>query len=381
MDIAGLRACTTHCLKAYDLACVLGNHTVMNNRITRIIPLLICLAARPCAAQKGSWLMEERGYYDPILAEPRAAQTEVLFPARAASFPFAVNDRQGTVWDISVGHEFPIVGFETNKSANSPTGVPAGKFGVGLWFPLSFHMIEDMGKDPSNPILDTDYRFSGLVKAQWGLRDNAAWWSSAHVGAKFQFGHESTHLGDEFTLNALHTHFADFLRVNVSYEYYDAGASFEPNVGKYGRHQIKLRGGDIWLWRPDQGWYDRELLQPFGRFIAGSKRNHEPYVQAEWYRQPDGASRLGYIVSADVRDRTIYQYAPAPDATRTNPSEPTEWSTNLMAGVRQVRSGPGVLGKITPTYYARAYYGVNPSGQFRSQSGFYVFGVGVQFGF
>src|ERR1700688_1049297 len=99
-----------------------------------------------------TWFLQNRGYYDPVLAEPRAAQTQVLFPGVASSFPYAVNPGQGVVWDISVGKEIPVLGFETNQS-QSPNGVPAGSFGVGLWFPLSFHMIEDLGKDPSNPIL------------------------------------------------------------------------------------------------------------------------------------------------------------------------------------------------------------------------------------
>jgi hypothetical protein len=345
------------------------------------IAVSIAAAATEAAAQTPLWFLENHAYYDPILAEPRAAQTTVLFPAMADSFPFAVNDRRSVVWDISVGDELPILGISTRRGTESPTGVPAGAIGIGLWFPLSFHMIEDMGKDPSNPILNTDYRFSGLVKAQWGLADDRAGWSSAHIGAKFQFGHESTHIGDEFTLGALREHFAEFERVNVSYEYFDAGGSFEPNIGPDGRYQLKLRAGNIWLWRPDSGWYARELLQPYGRFISGSNRNHEPYAQFEVYRQPQGNSRLGFIASVDVRNRTVYQYSKAPDATHTNLGEPTEWSSNVMAGVRNVRAGTGMFGRLSPTYYVRWYHGVNPNGQFRSQSGFTEFGFGVHFGF
>jgi hypothetical protein len=337
-------------------------------------------AATEVAAQSSGWFLESHAYYDAVLAEPRAAQTTVLFPAIADSFPFAVNDRRGLVWDINLGAELPIFGFAT-RGVETPTGVPAHAFGLGVWFPLSFHMIEDMGKDPSNPILDTDYRFSGLVKAQWGLPDDRFGWSSAHVAAKFQFGHESTHIGDEFTLGALRVHPADFRRVNVSYDYYDVGGAFEPNVGRDGRFQLKVRVGNIWLWHPGDGWYSPELLQPYGQFIAASKRNHEPYAQFELYRQPTGSGRLGLILSMDVRDRTTYQYTPAPDATRTTTAEPTELSSNIMAGVRQIRSGAGLFGKIAPTYYLRLYHGVNPNGQFRSQSGYTEFGFGVHFGF
>jgi hypothetical protein len=339
---------------------------------------LLLVSAAQVTAQVNGWVLENQGYYDATLAEPRAAQTQVLFPARADSFPFAVNDRSSWVWDISVGKEVPVLGFDTNKADSTPSGVAPGAFGIGLWFPLSFHMIEDIGKDPSNPILNTDYRFGGLVKVQVGLpRD--VWWSTAHVGAKFQVGHESTHIGDEFTLGALRTHSAQFLRVNVSYEYYEVAGSFEPNFGRDGRYQLKLRGGIIWLWHPSQGWYDRELLQPYGTFIAGSQRNHEPYVQAELNVSPAALrwGPLGLIFSADLRDRTIYQYVVEPDASHSNPSEPSDWSTNVIAGLRQNR----MLGKVTPTYYFRVYQGVNPNGQFRSQSNYHEFGLGVQFGF
>jgi len=342
----------------------------------------ILLTPSVASAQSG-WFLENHGYCDTVLAEPRGAQTTVLFPAWADSFPFAVNDRSSLVWDISVGSSIPFMGFRSRAGTDSPTGVPAGAFGVGLWFPLSFHMIEDMGKDPSNPILNTDYRFGGQVKMQYGLPDDRGW-SSAHLGMKFQFGHESTHIGDEFTLGALRTHPNEFLRVNVSYEYWDLAGSFEPNFGQDGRHQLKFRAGNIWLWRPRDGWYSPELLQPYGQFVARSSRNHEPYLQFEWFREPDGTGwlkRLGIITSLDVRNRTIYQYTIVPDDSHVNPPEPTQWSANLVAGLRQVRSGAGEFGKITPTYFLRWYHGVNPNGQFRSQANFSEIGFGVHFGF
>jgi hypothetical protein len=345
--------------------------------------VLVVTFAAPAGveAQTSAWHLEEHHYFDPILAEPRGAQTSVLFPGAATSVPFAVFDRRSLVWDISLGRELPILGFSSNKGGESPVGVPPHGFGLGLWFPLSFHMIEDMGKDPSNPILNTDYRFGGLVKAQWGLPGSTGFWSSAHVGAKLQFGHESTHIGDEFTLGALRTHAATFLRVNVSYEYYEVAGSFEPNIGNDGQYQLKVRAGTIWLWRPADGWYSPDLLQPYGNLIARSRRNHEPYAQFEVYRQPTGTSRLGVIVSADCRDRTIYQYVPSASNVQLSDDEPTQWSVNVLAGIRHVRSGSGLAGRISPTYYLRFYRGVNPNGQFRSQSDFNEVGFGVQFGF
>lgn len=338
---------------------------------------LFAAAVEPAGAQLHPWFLQNRGYFDPTMAEPRAAQTQVMFPALSDSFQYAVNPGRGLVWDISVGHEIPVLGWETNRSTG-PSGVPPGAFGFGLWFPLSFHMIEDMGKDPSNPILNTDYRFSGMLKAQYGLPEHWAGTSRSHIGVKFQFGHESTHIGDEFTINALRLYGTQFLRVNVSYEYFDLGGSFEPN---FGRQRWKIHAGNIWLWKPDKGWYSRELLQPFGLFIAGSNRNHEPYGGVEFFLEPKNGTGLGFIASADIRNRTIYQYNIVPTIAFTNEPEPTEVSVNLMAGARQVRQAPGFLGKIQPTYYLRYYHGVNPNGQFRDQAHFTLFGFGVLFGF
>jgi len=341
--------------------------------------VIAVLSSRAAGAQ-GVWALEQHHYFDSVLADPRAPQTTVLFPAKADSFPFAVKEGSSLVWDLSVGAALPILGVGTRRGTEDDTGVGRRDFGIGIWFPLSFHMVEDMGKDPSNPILDTDYRFGGLVKAQVGLPIHNRKVHSAHVGAKFQFGHESTHLGDEFELGALREHQAEFVRVNVSYEYYDAGGSFEPNFGKDGVQQLKIRAGNIWLWRPEKGWYSRTVLQPFGTFIEGASRNHEPYLQAEWKWQSVFGDTFSLVSSFDARNRTIYQYTPAPDDTRTNAPEPTEWSFNTIVGVRQDRKGQGISGRITPTYYVRFYHGVNPNGQFRSQRGFSEFGFGVHFG-
>ncbi len=90
----------------------------------------------------------------------------------------------------------------------------AGSQGFGLWVDVSFHMIEDMGKDPSNPIINTDYRFS-LAKLKYyrvvsvsppttGANPVRRWKSFA-VRADL-YHHESTHLGDEFVINGQGAH-------------------------------------------------------------------------------------------------------------------------------------------------------------------------------
>jgi hypothetical protein len=333
------------------------------------------------APAESPWFLENRNYFDPLMADPRAAQIQILFPALADSPPFAQNPGRGLVWDISVGHEFPILGWASRGDADD-LGVQPGAIGVGLWFPISFHMIEDLNRDASAPILDTDYRFSGQLKLQYGLSSGWAKAHRAHVGLRFQAGHESTHIGDEFSIEAIEKYPNSFIRVNVSYQYYDLAAAFEPNFGRLNQHRLKLRGGAIWLWQPDQGWWsETAVLYPLGEIIARSRRNYEPYVGAEFlYRLRDkngGSGPYGIITSVDIRDRTIYQYQTAP----LTHDEPTEISVNSMIGFRQDRTTKGRFGKISPTYYLRYYHGVNPNGQFRSQSHFTEFGFGVLLGF
>jgi len=135
------------------------------------------------------------------------------------------------------------------------------------------------------------------------------------------------------------------------------------------------------LLNPGKGWYTPQLEHPFGEIIAASHRNIEPYADAEYYYERIDCNCwiqcLGPVVSVDIRDRTIYNFA---KFTQRQP-EDTEVSTNLMVGVRQPRKGHSTLGRITPTYYLRYYHGVNPFGQFRNQGNFTLFGSGVHFDF
>lgn len=330
------------------------------------------------------WYLENRPYFDPLLSDPYATQMSVLFPAAADSFPFALNPGRSLVWDISVGHEFPMLGWESGPkrtpATDTLTGVAAGAIGIGVWLPLSFHMIEDLSKDPSRPILDTDYRFGAQLKVQYGLPGAWGTRTQTHIGLKFQAGHESTHVGDEFTISAIEHYPDTFLRVNVSYEYYDVALTFEPNFGAGARHHLRFRAGRVWLWHPQVGWYtETHLLYPLGAVIAPSRRNAEPYGEVEFtYALPGKQGRpsaTSVIASVDIRDRTVFQY----QAILTH-EEPSEISVNSMIGLRYKRSSEGLTGRISPTLYLRYYHGVNPNGQFRSQAHFSLYGVGVEFG-
>lgn len=349
--------------------------------------IVVLLASHgTCSAQHGgkwrTWRFEPHSYYDPLAAEPRSAETKLLFLGRASSVPFALNPGQSFIWDISVGAELPIVGRGTGDKANRDSPAAAHEFAFGVWIPVSFHMVEDLGKDPSNPILDTDYRFGAMLKAQYGLGDRGIM-RSRTIGLRYvPIAHESTHIGDEFTVGAIQKYPNQFERVNVSYQYYELGGSCEGmflNPYATGALHTAFRAGFIHeAFHNGVGWYDTQLLYPIGGSVTASKRNYEPYMGAEAVffgsrghipRFLPVTEHLGLFTSVDIRDRTIYGYHRPSAAV----PEKTEWSVNSMLGWREQRTPRG----FQPSYYVRYYHGVNPAGQFRSQANYQMFGLGL----
>ena len=300
----------------------------------------------------------DRSYYEPLLAEPNAARIMAVVPGWAAEFPHSIEKGSRFAWQITLGEELPIA-MLSNQTADGP--LLAGKWGIGLWAPLSFHMIEDF-KDTSNPIVDTDYRFGTMVKFQRGLTDRL------RVGARFvPWAHESTHLGDEYTILAEQD--PSFERINVSYEYWEYGISFEGNGLFATDDNWTARHGGLTPWG-DDGYYSNHLLGSDEDTLTPSTRNYEPSFGFE-YRMAEWRGRQNYF-SADVRPRLIYNYHQTPE----NPEE-RQWSFNLQVG----RAVPeGATGTPLKQYFFQFYRGVNPYGQLRSQKDFWSAGFGFVFG-
>jgi hypothetical protein len=167
-----------------------------------------------------------------------------------------------------------------------------------------------------------------------------------------------------------------FKRVNVSYQYWELGGSFETQflIGE-SNLLLKLRGGLIHeAFHQGKGWYDAELIQPIGGIVTPSKRNIEPYTDADLFLSPSpDVHSYGPFISLDYRDRTVYGY----DRPSRSTPEATEGSVNLMVGVRHVRD----MSRVRPSFYLRYYHGVNPAGQFRSQDNYQEYGFGALFEF
>ncbi|MBL8140899.1 MAG: DUF1207 domain-containing protein [Acidobacteria bacterium] len=319
------------------------------------------VAAQPAADDASSasgpqrWIFENRNYFNPLVAEPRAAQITLLALAWSKEFPYQVEPGSRRVWDVSLGKEIPIVGWESARLVNDIRS--SGEWGAGLWIPVSFHMVEDF-KDDSNPIINTDYRFGAQVKFR---RD----FDAGRLGLKLQAGHESTHLGDEFTLHASSTH-PDFERINVSYEYWEYGVSWEGEITARSIAWKVVHGGTRVI---GDGYYSTSLLEPGGRTIPASRRRYEPSAGVE-ITSTDGEGWHPYL-SIDARLRNIYDYHRAsPDVP-----EDRQWSVGGVLGLRNEATKPNERG--VPDLILRGYWGVNPHGQFRSQRSHWQIGVGI----
>lgn len=347
----------------------------MVKQITIVSALLILLmCARPALAQTppapcdGSKTLAgltfepfaARAWYAPLIADPRGAQTQFYGYGQAKPFPYMAAKDHIRFWEINIGLELPLAAYE--KGSQTGSLLDCRGWGFGAWLPTSFHMIANGGQD-SIPILNQDYRVAGAVKLAKAVTPRDL------ISFKAQFGHESTHLGDEFVVLAIDRFGDDFLRVNVSYEYLEWGGNWDHFFGAERQHSLSLRGSVVQALTLGgaPGWYSPNTED--GRFIFPSAVNYEPAFGVEYL--PQGSSGWRPFVSYEGRQRVVYDYF----KTSADQREDTQFTSSLVVGWRSLKWGTRGM----PDVIARAYYGVNPHGQFRSQANFWMFGFGLMY--
>jgi hypothetical protein len=333
-----------------------------------ILGLLFLFSAPRAEGQKW-WTFEGRDYYDPLIAGVREPQISALALAWADRMPFLVKDKSPRqVWDIDVGGELPLVGWESGDTLNGSKALPVGAIGIGLWLPIDFHMIEDL-VDDSAPIVNTDYRFGLMAKVRYALTTKKS------LAARVFVGHESTHLGDEFSIVGQRRFRQTFERINVSWEYLDLGVLYEwqawPGIWNVrGGATMTLPFHDTY-YATDPGSITESPLGP----VTPSKNWVDPYggLEVTWEEFFPGKSSVGYdlYLSSELRWRSIYDY----HKTRPDAAEDRQASLNLILGVKKNPSSKG-FGRVSP--FVRYYHGVNPHGQFRNQENFTEYGVGLR---
>jgi hypothetical protein len=225
-------------------------------------------------------------------------------------------------------------------------------------------MIEDFG-DQSAPIINTDYRFSGMLKFRRGFAKRRS------AAARLQFGHESTHLGDEFSIDAQRAFPRTFERINVSWQYLDLGGLYEWQLGE---QTWNARFGVTATVPFHSSYYQSgpgTVTESRIGAVTESKNWYDPYAGVEF----NGAGLLFHqtfdlYASSELRWRSVYNYHKA----SSNQSE-RQASLNFILGVRKTGTGTGI-GRASPFF--RVYHGVNPNGQFRNQKNFSEVGIGVR---
>jgi len=340
-----------------------------------------------CGRGQNQWF-RDREFFDPLIADIRAPQIAFNYPAWAPEMPHSVVRGNRVVWDITVGRELPLFA----RANFTPATKTAGCSGWGVWADVSFHVLEDF-EDDSNPIVNTDYRFS-LAKFKYyrvlseGVKKVTGGELPTYRTLAFRvdvYHHESTHLGDEYVILAqglTPEELAErgrrpFERFNVSYEFYDVGGAYnwENGAGQF----TTIRAGTTGLLKPDKGYYSDHTLEPERRDVFRSKLSFEPYLQFEHHwphptiPAADGLparQRFRPFVSIDARNRIVLDFY---KASAEQPEE-RQWSYNMLAGVRSW-SGAGRFS--IKEIYLRYYHGVNPNGQLRTEPDYWQFGLGV----
>ncbi len=308
-------------------------------------------------AQSQFWYLEPRSYFDPLRAEVRAAQTMISF-GRSDGVRYYPREGGFFGWDIGLGFEIPIAGWESEPTRSADFST-RGAFGIGLWLPISFHMIGALDDaDNSNPIINTDYRFSGMAKAHWQTCRNAA------LQFRVAVGHESTHLGDEFSLLAVRD--PEFRRINVSHEDIEYGISYRHfrEIGWFKETELLFRIQGIWPY--SEGYYGTDLLEPEGGTVSVTSRKHQTGIGM----QAASVSQWRPWVSVELRQRIVYRYDPCPGGC-----DETKLSVNAMIGLRTKGYNPTAAVTLDP--FIRYYHGVNPAGQFRSDPDYTYYGMGL----
>jgi hypothetical protein len=324
----------------------------------KILLVLLLLILCASAAEAGWWSFEDRRYYESLIAGVREPHLSALALAQGKRIEFQVSSKDPRmIWDIDAGGELPIVGYESAPSQHGRVAKHA--HGIGLWIPIDFHMIEDL-TDRSGPVVNNDYRFGGMFKAQYGLT-HTSW-----VAARLHVGHESTHLGDEFSIVGERQFRTTFERINVSWEYADLGFLYERSGGP---RMTSVRAGVTYNLRGSYYATDPDSItfSPRGR-VTPSKNRYDPY--AGFDRRWQGALFQGnwdVYASGELRWRSIFDY----HKTVLGSSEARQGSINLIAGVK-------VNGDNKASPFLRYYRGVNPHGQFRNQKSYTEYGLGVR---
>jgi len=311
-------------------------------------------ASSPCHDQQVKVsAFDDRPWFEPLSAAPRDAQMQLL--GFGVSRPSEYMTRPGLhkIWDITLGKELPLFVVDKMKDRER---IDKGCWGVGLWFPVDSHFLLDFTED-QQPITNNGYHLSFAGKIVYGVTERDV------IAVKVALAHESDHMSDEAVINAQDMYGAAFKRVDINYQSLELGLNWDR------RHRIgTLTHRLSMMWTLD-GWGHPGFYSPsvhgHGQ-IYPSTRNYEPAYGFQY--MPAARRGLRPYLSFDARLRTILNYS----KQSRDQKESSQFSPALVIGLRDFSHAN------TPDVVFKAYYGVNPHGQFGKQDGYREFAIGFR---
>jgi len=201
------------------------------------------------------------------------------------------------------------------------------------------------------------------------------------IALRYRFFHESTHIGDEYTLFA--SKIPDFRRYNISYEAHEFFLSFDHNMSTFDKNSGELSNNSILAYlrfyaglrKLNKDSYEgfTGLFQPSEPIILSGKKDYqfggEIYFRASDPpdKRPDACWCSKFLSPQNIVLAIDFS---RDDLFSTIQSEKI-WSTNIVIGFFYGNS-LGVQRGHTVRWQISFYNGVNPHGQFRTETTSYI---------
>ena len=264
-----------------------------------------------------------------------------------------------------------------------------GKFSLCLAAPFIISVWLDVFEPVTAPVINTDYRagapgiaFLHRFRSPFELFPR---WRVGIYNYSFllsPFIHESTHIGDELTIYRKDDQL-EITRVNVSYNFSEFVLTVNDPENSL-RMNHAFRFGLMLLHNVKKGWYSIIPEEADDKNVIQSHIPFETYFQYQFQSDSFG-SGFQFILSWELRIRERYNYPFSYSSEQNNYFENGSFASealrqsclNIFAGVRYnnpesnyfSRTGLGI----------RAYTGINPHGQFRSQLFYNQWGIVILF--
>ena len=290
-------------------------------------------------------------------------------------------DRYAPMTNIGIGPTFLLGNFDIGTERNDIIVLAEPTLGAQLpiyyWnnqtsrfaisIPLAYSVWFDFTEERTSPVLNTDYTVS-LPELNYSRKLKES--KLNNIGFRFiPLFHESTHIGDEFIISKLKDTIP-FSRVNVSYQTFEIATVLnDPYNQKIKNHS--LRAGAKFLWNRKKGFYNvdsNEMNVPMQ--IEPSKRWIEPYVQYQYQNPKSKLSndRMMFVLSFDLHLRVRYGYGAFSlnddgKIVNDNPGEAYQFCYTGMAGWQFIKKDHSLS---NTSLFLKAYWGLNPHGQFRN---------------